>query len=92
MAEETEQKTKRREKARNEREYLRGEVERYRRAAEDAMQQLDWCIGYFHGSGKQKLAKSLSKNRSYIRTHLMDRSEMPDPSARQDSATKEKSS
>ena len=28
------------------------EVERYRSAAEDAMKQLDWCIGYFAGSRK----------------------------------------
>jgi hypothetical protein len=32
---------------------LEGEVERYRRASEDALQQLDWCIGYLHGSGKK---------------------------------------
>jgi hypothetical protein len=25
---------------------LEGEVERFRRASEDALQQLDWCIGY----------------------------------------------
>ena len=31
---------------------LEDEVERYRRASEDALQQLDWCIGYLHGSGK----------------------------------------
>ena len=32
---------------------LEGEVERYRHASEDALQQLDWCIGYMHGSGKK---------------------------------------
>lgn len=26
--------------------HLMEEVERYRSAAEDAIQQLDWCIGY----------------------------------------------
>jgi len=26
-----------------------GEMLRYRLAAEDALQQLDWCIGYLHG-------------------------------------------
>ena len=30
--------------------HLMHEVERYRSAAEDALQQLDWCIGYFTGS------------------------------------------
>jgi hypothetical protein len=28
---------------------LMKEVERYRTAAEEALQQLDWCIGYFAG-------------------------------------------
>ena len=59
---------------------LEDEVERFRRASEDALQQLDWCIGYLHGSGKKGLARSLSKNRAYIRTHLLKRSEQPVPS------------
>jgi hypothetical protein len=58
---------------------LENEVERYRRAAEDALSQLDWCIGYMHGCGKKSLARSLSRNRGYIRTHLMKRSEQPVP-------------
>ena len=63
---------------------LEGEVERFRRASEDALQQLDWCIGYLHGSGKKGLARSLSKNRAYIRTHLLKRSEQPVPSQETD--------
>ena len=59
---------------------LEDEVERYRRASEDALQQLDWCIGYLHGCGKKGLARSLSKNRAYIRTHLLKRAEQPVPS------------
>ncbi len=43
---------------------LEDEVERFRRASEDALQQLDWCIGYMHGSGKKGIAKSLAKNRA----------------------------
>ena len=38
--------------------HLMEEVERYRSAAEDAIQQLDWCIGYFAGSHKGALARS----------------------------------
>jgi hypothetical protein len=56
------------------------EVERYRQAAEDALQQLDWCIGYLHGTGKREVARSLARNRSYIRTHLLRRAEEPVPS------------
>jgi hypothetical protein len=57
------------------------EVERYRRAAEDALQQLDWAIGYLHGIRKTEISRALAKNRSYIRSQLMGRSEQPVPSA-----------
>jgi hypothetical protein len=56
-----------------------GEVERYRRAAEDALQQLDWCIGYLHGIRKVDISRALARNRSFIRSQLMDRSEQPLP-------------
>jgi hypothetical protein len=55
------------------------EADRYRKAAEDALQQLDWAIGYLHGIRKTDISKALAKNRSYIRTQLMDRSEQPVP-------------
>ena len=58
-----------------------GEVERYRRAAEDALQKLDWCIGYLHGIKKMKISRALARNRSFIRTNLMDRQEQPLPAA-----------
>ena len=56
------------------------EADRYRKAAEDALQQLDWTIGYLHGIRKVKISKSLAKNRSYIRQQLMGRSEQELPS------------
>jgi hypothetical protein len=59
---------------------LGGELERYRQASDDALQQLDWCIGYLHGTGKREVARSLARNRSYIRTHLLRRAEEPVPS------------
>ena len=62
------------------------EVERYRRAAEDALQQLDWCIGYLHGLRKVEISRALAKNRSRIRTQLLDRPDQPDP-AQQTSQT-----
>ena len=65
---------------------LEREVERYRRASEDALQQLDWCIGYFHGSGKKGIARALSDNRSHIRKHLLERSEQPVPTQRSGAA------
>lgn len=45
--------------------------ERYRRAADDAMQQLDWCIGYLHGIRKSKISRQLAKNRNFIKRELM---------------------
>ena len=59
----------------------RAEAERYRQAAEDALQQLDWCIGYLHGIRKVGISKALARNRSFIRSNLMDRPEEPLPTA-----------
>jgi hypothetical protein len=56
-----------------------GDVDRYRQAAEDALQQLDWAIGYLHGIRKTDISRALAKNRSYIRTRLMDQPEEPMP-------------
>jgi hypothetical protein len=58
---------------------LGNEVERYRKASEDALQQLDWCIGYLHGTGRRGVARALAKNRSYIRRHLLKRAAEPLP-------------
>jgi hypothetical protein len=51
------------------------EADRYRKAAEDALQQLDWAIGYLHGIHKLDISRALAKNRSYIRQQLMGRPE-----------------
>lgn len=55
------------------------EGERYRKAAEDALQQLDWCIGYLHGIKKGKISTQLARNRSYIRRELMREAHEPLP-------------
>lgn len=64
---------------------LMGEVDRYRTACEDSMQQLDWCIGYFTGCNKRRLAKALASNRSAIRRHLLHREEMGMPTNTEES-------
>ena len=46
---------------------------RYKRAAEAALQQLDWCIVYLRGARKTDLAKALSRNRDHIRQRLHER-------------------
>ena len=62
----------------------RSEAERYRRAAEDALQQLDWTIGYLHGIRKTQISKALARNRSYIRTELLGRAEEALPTQQTD--------
>jgi hypothetical protein len=56
-----------------------GDVDRYRKAAEDALQQLDWSIGYLHGIRKTEISRALARNRARIREDLMDRPEAPMP-------------
>ena len=56
------------------------EADRYRKAAEDALQQLDWTIGYLHGIRKTEISAVLARNRAYIRSNLMDLEEQPLPS------------
>ena len=56
------------------------EADRYRQAAEDALQQLDWTIGYLHGIHKTDISRALAKNRSYIRQRLLGQAEEPLPS------------
>jgi hypothetical protein len=61
-----------------------GEVDRYRRAAEDALQNLDWAIGYLHGIRKLEISRALAKNRSAIRRNLLGQEEAPLPAQRTD--------
>lgn len=56
------------------------QAQRYRRAAEDALQQLDWCIGYLHGIRKGRISMQLAGNRSYIRRNLLRIPDEPLPS------------
>lgn len=55
------------------------DLERYRQAAQDALEQLDWCIGYLHGIKKTGVASVLARNRRYIREHMLQRAAEPTP-------------
>jgi hypothetical protein len=70
--------------ARNDEDGRDDEVARYRRAAEDALQQLDWCIGYLHGIRKVDISRALARNRSLIRTQLLEAPEQPLPTEETD--------
>jgi hypothetical protein len=57
------------------------EAERYRQAAEEALQQLDWCIGYLHSIRKSQLSTRLAQNRTQIKRKLMREPASPLPSS-----------
>jgi hypothetical protein len=59
----------------------RGREERYRLAAEDALQQLDWCIGYLHAIRKSELSARLAQNRTMIKRNMMGEPTTPLPSS-----------
>jgi hypothetical protein len=44
--------------------------ERYRRAAEETLDQLDWCINSLHRIHKPRIAKAIAKNRATIRRQM----------------------
>jgi hypothetical protein len=50
------------------------EAERYRRAAEETLDQLDraraWCVDYLYRIGKPEIAKAIANNRRMIRRRM----------------------
>ena len=42
------------------------EIERYRKAAILAVEQLQWCVSYLYRLQRPKLAQSLERNRAQI--------------------------
>jgi hypothetical protein len=48
------------------------EASRYRRAAEETLEQLDWCINYLYRIRKPDLAGVLDKNRRIIRQEMTE--------------------
>jgi hypothetical protein len=42
------------------------ESERYRRAALEALGQLEWCIDYLYALRRAEIARTLSRNRTRI--------------------------
>ena len=58
------------------------EVHRYRQAATDALEMLDWCIGFLVGSRKERIAAQLAQGRARIRKDLMHEPEEPLPTSK----------
>lgn len=42
----------------------------YRRAAEAAAEQLDWCVSYLRSNGRTQIARFIARNRDNIRRQL----------------------
>lgn len=47
------------------------QAERYKQAATEGLEMLDWCIGFLVGSRKHEIASKLAQNRKHIREDLM---------------------
>lgn len=48
----------------------REQAERYRLAAEETLNQLDWCVSYLHQIRQSHIARVIEKNRSLIRREM----------------------
>jgi hypothetical protein len=46
------------------------EVERFRRAAEETLRQLEWCSGYLYRIRKPDIARTIDANRRFIQSRL----------------------
>ena len=42
------------------------EAQRYREAADAALEQLDWCVSYLHRIKRHRIAEVLRRNRTMI--------------------------
>ena len=51
---------------------MANDADRYRKAAEAALEQLDWAIRYLHRIRKTDVARALTRNRESIRRRLTD--------------------
>jgi hypothetical protein len=49
---------------------LEDEIARYRRAAEETLEQLEWCVSYLHRIHKSRIAEVIDRNRRHIRQKM----------------------
>jgi hypothetical protein len=60
-----------RRRARPGRDETKSDAARYKRAADEALRQVDFCIAYLRRIQKRQLAARLAKNRDSIKRRLM---------------------
>ena len=46
------------------------EAAKYRRAADEALGQLDWCVQYLYRIRKHSIAQAIDRNRTFIRRQM----------------------
>ena len=46
------------------------EIARFRLAAEEALEQLDWCVSYLQRIRKYRIAEVIEQNRSHIQREM----------------------
>jgi hypothetical protein len=56
--------------------------DRYKQAAYEALEMLDWCIGFLVGIRKESIANQLAQNRKHIREDLMHEPREPVPTSK----------
>ena len=60
-----------------------GSVERYKQAATEALEMLDWAIGYMVGIRKESIAAQFARNRKHVREDLMREPAEPVPTSKE---------
>jgi hypothetical protein len=48
------------------------EAARYLRAADETLNQLEWCVNYLYRIRKPRIAEALDKNRRFIREGITE--------------------
>ena len=46
------------------------EIARYRHAAEETLEQIEWCVAYLHRIRKNRIAEAIDKNRRHIQRQM----------------------
>ena len=63
-------------------ERLHDDLNRYRNACYDSMQQLSWCIGCLAGNRRPAQAEAMAQNLAYIRRSVLNRAPQTMPPAK----------
>ena len=60
-----------------------GQADRYKQAATEALEMLDWSIGYMVGIRKESIAAQFARNRKHVREDLLREPAEPVPTSKE---------